>query len=102
MLRLAEGVMLNLTIHTYPSLPTILLRVTPTTNRNSYRVAKLVGVLTQGSVLRPQPWAGESQLHYLSAPHCAAPVTVGSELLLLAEGQLRGKSINRYFYDRLK
>ena len=31
-------------------------------NRNSCRVARLVGVLTQGSVLRPQPWAGESQL----------------------------------------
>ena len=29
---------------------------------NSYRVARLVGVLTQGSVLRPQPWAGETQL----------------------------------------
>ena len=36
--------------------------LTPTANRNSYRVARLVGALTQGSVLRPQPWAGESQL----------------------------------------
>ena len=36
--------------------------ITPTANRNSYRVARLVGVVTQGSVLRPQPWAGESQL----------------------------------------
>lgn len=27
------------------------------------------------------PW----QLHYLTAPHCAAPVTCGSELLLLAD-----------------
>ena len=61
----------------------ILLRVTPTAKRNSYRVARLVGDATQGSGLRPQPWAGESQLHYLSAPHCAAPVTFGSELLLL-------------------
>ena len=41
---------------------TIRLRITPTANRNSYRVARLVGVLTQGSVLRPQPWAGETQL----------------------------------------
>ena len=41
---------------------TIRLSITPTANRNSYRVARLVGVLTQGSVLRPQPWAGESQL----------------------------------------
>ena len=62
MLRLAEGVILNLTITTYPFLPFILLRVTPTANRNSYRVARLVGVHTQGSVLRPQPWAGETQL----------------------------------------
>ena len=62
MLRLAEGVILNLIIITSPFLPIILLRVTPTANRNSYRVARLVGVLTQGSVLRPQPWAEESQL----------------------------------------
>ena len=41
---------------------TIRLRITPAANRNSYRVASLVGVLTQGSVLRPQPWAGKSQL----------------------------------------
>jgi len=34
-------------------------------------------------VLRPQPWAVKLQLHYLSAPHCAAPVTFGSELPLL-------------------
>ena len=40
----------------------ILLRVTPTANRNSYRVAMIGGVDTQGSVLRPQSWAGESQL----------------------------------------
>ena len=64
-----------------------LLRVTPTAKRNSYRVAWLVGVATQGSVLRPQPWAVKSQLHYLSAPHSAAPVTFGSELLLLAGGK---------------
>ena len=49
-------------------------------NRNSYRVAMIRLVDTQGSVLRPQPWAGESQLHYLSAEHCATPVTFGSEL----------------------
>ena len=33
------------------------LRITPTANRDSYRVARLVGVATQGSVLRPQPEA---------------------------------------------
>ena len=36
--------------------------MTPTAKRNSYRVAIIVVSATQGSVLRPQPWAGESQL----------------------------------------
>ena len=31
-----------------------------------------------------QPWGEEAQLHHLSAAHCAAAVTFGSELLLLA------------------
>ena len=40
-----------------------------TTNQcYSVRVATIVGTVTQGSVLRPQPWAGKTQLHYLSAP----------------------------------
>ena len=30
-----------------------------------------------------QPWVEEAQLHHLSAAHCAAAVTFGSELLLL-------------------
>ena len=42
-LRLAVGVMLNLIISTYAFHSIVLLRVTPTANRNSYRVAKLVG-----------------------------------------------------------
>ena len=62
MLRLAVGVILNLTISTYPFLSFILVRVTPTANRNSCRVARLVGAVTQGSVLRPQPWAMKTQL----------------------------------------
>ena len=36
--------------------------VTPSANRNSYRVAISFYILTQGSVLRPQPWAGKTQL----------------------------------------
>ena len=40
---------------------TIRLSITPTANRNSCRVARLVGAVTQG-VLCPQPWAGKSQL----------------------------------------
>ena len=78
MLRLAEGVILNLIITTYPFLPFILLQVTPTANRNSYRVAILVEAHTQGSVLRPQPWAGESQLRQscccLRAAVCMYPL----------------------------
>ena len=42
-LRLAAGVILNLIISTNPFLAIILLRVTPTAKRNSYRVAILVG-----------------------------------------------------------
>ena len=42
-LRLAVGVILNLMVFTNLFLPIILLRVTPTANRNSYRVARLVG-----------------------------------------------------------
>ena len=38
-LRLAEGVILNLMISTNPFLPIILLRVTPSANRNTYSVA---------------------------------------------------------------
>jgi len=54
------------------------LCITPTANRNSYRVARLVGAVTQGSVLRPQPWAGESQLRQscccLRAAVCMYPL----------------------------
>ena len=41
------------------------------------------------SYLGPRIEAGEMQLHYLSATHCAARVTFGPELLLLAVGLLR-------------
>ena len=40
-LRLAEGVILNLMVSTNPFLPIILLRVTPSANRNSYSIASL-------------------------------------------------------------
>ena len=46
--RLAVGVILNLIIPSYSFLFIFLLRVTPTPNRNSYRVAILVGAATQG------------------------------------------------------
>ena len=42
---MAAGVILNLIISTNPFLAIILLQVTPTAKRNSYRVAILVGAL---------------------------------------------------------
>ena len=56
----------------------IRLSITPSVNRNSCRVARLVGALTQGSVLRPQPWAGESQLRQSCCCLCK-PLPMPSE-----------------------
>ena len=47
-LRLAVGVILNLIISTNPFLFIFLLRVTPSANRNSYRVATPYYIYTQG------------------------------------------------------
>ena len=55
-------IFLYLFVVVYTRIKENTLQVTPTAKRNSYRVAILAGALTQGSVLRPQPWAGESQL----------------------------------------
>ena len=79
-LRVAVGVMLNLIISTYAFHYIVLLRVTPTANRNFYRVARLVGAVTQGSVLRPQPWAGETQL--LQSCRCLREANCGVNPLL--------------------
>ena len=62
MLRLAEGVTRSRIMGRNGLVEIIRLSITPSANRNSCRVARLVGVLTQGSVLRPQPWAGKTQL----------------------------------------
>ena len=57
-----------------------------TTNQcYSVRVATIVGTVTQGSVLRPQPTLGWENATPL--PFRSAPVTFGSELLLFAETQ---------------
>jgi len=61
-LRLAVGVTRSRIMGRNGLVGTIRLSITPTANRNSCRVARLVGAVTQGSVLRPQPWAGKSQL----------------------------------------
>ena len=61
-MRLAVGVTRSRIMGRNGLVETIRLSITPTANRNSCRVARLVGAATQGSVLRPQPWAGKSQL----------------------------------------
>ena len=56
--KLVEGIIrVSIIISPYTFLPTIQLWVTPSANRNSYRVAIPYYIYTQGSVLRPQPWA---------------------------------------------
>ena len=49
-------------VSAYPYQSIILLWVTPSANRNTYSIATPYYIYTQGSVLRPQPWAGETQL----------------------------------------
>ena len=58
-MRLAEGVILNLIISTYPFLPIILPRVTPTANRNTYSVARLVGLLPRVADFARNPGLGK-------------------------------------------
>ena len=73
MLRLAEGVILNLTITTYPFLPFILLRVTPTANRNSYRVAILVGRIPRVACFARNPGLGKRNSYRVAAA-CGGPI----------------------------
>ena len=54
-LRLAVGVILNLMISTNPFLPIILLRVTPSANRNTYSVATLIIHIPRVEALRHNP-----------------------------------------------
>ena len=61
--KLVEGIIrVRKIISPYTFLPTILLRVTPSAKRNTYSIATHYYIYTQGSVLRPQPCAGETQL----------------------------------------
>ena len=57
-LRVAVGVMLNLIISTYAFHYIVLLRVTPTANRNSCRVARLVGCLPRVACFARNPGLG--------------------------------------------
>ena len=52
MLRLAVGVILNLMVSAYPVLAITSLRVTPTANRNSFRVALSFIIVPRVEALR--------------------------------------------------
>ena len=56
---MAVGVILNLIISTNPFLAIILLQVTPTAKRNSYRVAILVGRLPRVASFARNPGLGK-------------------------------------------
>ena len=66
-MRLAEGVILNLILSVYPFLPIILLRVTPTAKRNSYRVAILVGRLPRVADFARNPGLGKRNSYRVAA-----------------------------------
>ena len=68
-MRLAEGVTRSRIIARNGKAKTIRLRITPTANRNSYRVARLVGLHTQGSVLRPNPGLGNRNSYRVAAAY---------------------------------
>ena len=52
-MRLAVGVILNLMVSTYPVQSIILLRVTPSANRNTYSIAIPYYIYTQGRGASP-------------------------------------------------
>ena len=63
--------------------------ITPTAKRNTYSVAILVGPATQGSGLRPQPWAGKTQLRQ-SCQGCVPNSDVHGQLYLGGMGLAHG------------
>ena len=79
-LRLAVGVILNLMISTNLFLPIILLRVTPSANRNTYSVATPYYIYTQGrGAARLNPGLGNRNSYRVAAgcelyPHLATCV----------------------------
>ena len=72
-MRLAEGVILNLILSVYPFLPIILLRVTPTAKRNSYRVARLVGRLPRVADFARNPGLGKRNSYRVAAAYGVYP-----------------------------
>ena len=81
LLCLAVGVIISLMVLPYTFQPFILLRVTPAANRNSYRVAMLVGQLPRVAVFARNPGLGKRNSYRVAAaygllvciiPHVAA------------------------------
>ena len=78
---LAVGVIISLMVFPYTFQPFVLLWVTPAANRNSYRVAKLVGQLPRVAVFARNPGLGNRNSYRVAAacglsiciiPHVAA------------------------------
>ena len=81
LLCLAVGVIISLMVLPYTFQPFILLRVTPAANRNSYRVAMLVGQLPRVAAFARNPGLGKRNSYRVAAacgilvciiPHVAA------------------------------
>ena len=64
---LAVGVIISLMVFPYTFQPIILLRITPTANRNSYRVALLVGQLPRVAVFARNPGLGKRNSYRVAA-----------------------------------
>ena len=66
---LAVGVIISLMVFPYSFQPIILLRITPAANRNSYRVAMLVGQLPWVAVFARNPGLGKRNSYRVAAAY---------------------------------
>ena len=64
---LAVGVIISLMVFPYTFQPIILLQITPAANRNSYRVAMLVGQLARVAVFARNPGLGKRNSYRVAA-----------------------------------
>ena len=64
---LSVGVIISLMVFPYTFQPIILLRITPAANRNSYRVAMLVGLLPRVAVFARNPGLGKRNSYRVAA-----------------------------------
>ena len=66
---LAVGVIISLMVFPYTFQPIILLQITPAANRNSYRVAMLVGQLPRVAVFARNPGLGKRNSYRVAAAY---------------------------------